>query len=46
MRVVLVIGLVFVVFHLDKVGVDCGGIKGQRDERVDGGGLRDDFEGP
>lgn len=46
MRVVLVVGLVFVVLDLDEVAVDGGGVEGEGDEGVDGGGLGDDFEGP
>lgn len=45
-RVVLVVGLVFVVLDLDEVAVDGGGVEGEGDEGVDGGGLGDDFEGP
>ena len=45
-RVVFVVGLVLVVFDLDEVGVDGGGVEGEGDERVDGGGFGDDFEGP
>ena len=45
-RVVLVVGLVLVVLDLDEVGVDGGGVEGEGDERVDGGGFGDDFEGP
>lgn len=45
-RVVLVVGLVFVVLDLDEVAVDGGGVEGEGDEGVDGGGFGDDFEGP
>ena len=44
--VVLVVGLVLVVLELDEIAVDGGGVKGEGDEGVDGGGLGDDFEGP
>ena len=46
MRVVFVVGLVFVVFDLDEVGVDGGGVEGEGDEGVDGGGFGDEGEGP
>ena len=46
MGVVFVVGLVLVVFHLDEVGVYGGGVEGEGDEGVDGGGFGDDFEGP
>lgn len=45
-RVVLVVGLIFVVFDLNEVGIDGLWIKGQADEGVDGGGFGDEFEGP
>ena len=44
--VVLVIGLVLVVLELDEVAVDGGRVEGEGDERIDGGGFGDDFEGP
>lgn len=44
--VILVVGLIFVVFHADKVAVNRVGVKRQRDEGVDGCHLGDDFEMP
>lgn len=44
--IIFIVGLVLVVFDLDEVGVLGGGIKGEGDKRVDGGGLGDEFEGP
>ena len=46
MRIVLVIRLILVVFQLDKVRVDCRGIKGKGDERVNFRSLRDELERP
>jgi len=46
MRVVLVVGLVFVVFDLDEVVVDGVGREGEGDERVDGGRFGDELECP
>lgn len=44
--VVFVVGLVFVVFDADEVGVFGGRVEGERDEGVDGGRFGDDSEGP
>ena len=46
MRVIFVVGLIFVVFDADEIGVDGVGVEGEGDEGVDGGGFGDDFEGP
>lgn len=46
MRVVLVIGLIFVVFDLDEIRVLGGRVQGERHQSVDGGSLRDDLKGP
>ncbi len=46
MRIVFVISLILVVLDLNEVGVDGGGVEGERDEGVDSGGLGDDFERP
>lgn len=46
MTVVFVIGLIFMVLDLDEIGVDGGGVEGERDEGVDGGGFGNDGEGP
>ena len=46
MRVVLVVGLVFVVFDADEVGVDGFGVKGEGYEGVDGGAFVDEGEDP
>ncbi len=46
MRIVFVVGLVLVVFHLDEIAVDGVGREGEGDERIDGCGFGDDFEGP
>lgn len=45
-RIVLVVGLVLVVLDLDEVALDGGGVEGQGDESVNGGGFGDEFEGP
>ena len=45
-RVVLVVGLIFVVFDLDEVRVDGGGIEGERDEGVDGRRFGNEFKCP
>lgn len=45
-RVVFVVGLVFVVFDLDEVGIYGGGVEREGDEGVDSGGFRDEGEGP
>ena len=34
------------VFDADEAGVFGGGVEGEGDEGVDGGGFGDDFEGP
>ena len=39
MRVILTIRLIFVVLDLDEVRVDCGGVEGEGDDGIDGGGL-------
>ena len=44
--VVFVIGLVFVVFDTDEVGVCGGRVDREGDEGVDGGGFGNDFERP
>lgn len=44
--IIFIVGLVLVVLDLDEVGVFGGGIKGEGDERVDGGSLGNKFEGP
>ena len=44
--VVLIVGLILVILDLDEVRVDGYGVKGQRDQRVDGGCLGDPAEGP
>ena len=44
--VVFVVGLIFVIFDLDEVTVDGVWSEGEGDERVDGCGLGDNFEGP
>lgn len=46
MGIVFIVGLVFVVFYLDEVGVCGGGVEGEGDESVYGGGFGDDFECP
>ena len=46
MRVVLVVGLVFVVFDADEVGIDSFGVKGERDDGVDGDAFVDEGEDP
>ncbi len=44
--IVFIIGLVFVVFYLNEVGVYRGGVEGEGDEGVYSGGLGDEFECP
>lgn len=46
MRVVLVVGLVFVVLDLDEIGVGGSGVEGEGDQRVDGRGFGEELEGP
>lgn len=46
MAVVFVVGLVFVVFDADEVGVFGCRVEGEGDKGVDGGGFGDDAEGP
>ena len=46
MAVVLVVGLILVVLHLDKVRVYGVRVEAERDQCVDGGRLGDDFESP
>ena len=46
MGIVFVVGLVFVVFYLNKVGVYGIWGEGEGDEGVYGGGLGDEFECP
>ena len=46
MRIVFLVGLVFVVFDADEVRVDGGGVEGEGDEGVDGGGFGEEGEGP
>ena len=46
MGIVLVVGLVFVVFYTDEVGVCGGGLEREGDEGVYGGGFGDNFECP
>ena len=46
MGIIFIVGLVFVVFYLDEVGVCGRRVEGEGDEGVDGGGFGDDFEGP
>ena len=46
MRIILIISLILVIFYLDEIGVGSGGVEGEGDEGIDGGGFGDDFEGP
>lgn len=46
MRVVLIVSLVFMVFHLDEVAVDGVWGEGEGDERVDGGRFGEELECP
>ena len=46
MAVVLVVGLILVVLHLNEVRVHGVRVKTERDQRVDSGGLWDYFECP
>ena len=39
MGVVLAVRLILMVLDLDEVRVDCGGVEGEGDDGVDGGGL-------
>ena len=45
-RVVLIVGLVFVVLDLDELSVGGSGVERERDKRIDGRGFREQFEGP
>jgi hypothetical protein len=46
MAVVLVVGLILVVLHLDEVRVHGVRVEAERDQCVDGGRLGDDLESP
>lgn len=46
MRVIFVVGLVFVVFDTDEVGVYASGVEGEGDEGVDGDPFVDEGEDP
>ena len=46
MRVVLAVRLILMVLDLDEVRVDCGGVEGEGDDGVDGGGLEFAGKGP
>lgn len=46
MAVVFVVGLVFVVLDLDKVGVFGGRVEGESDDGVDRGGFGDNSKRP
>lgn len=46
MRIILVVGLILVVLDLNEVRIYCVGIKGQRDDSVDGSGLGNELECP
>lgn len=46
MGVVFIVSLILVVLDLDEIRVDSIRIQTQRDQRIDGGRLRDDLERP
>jgi hypothetical protein len=46
MAVVLVVCLIFVIFHLDEVRVHSVGVEAEGDQRVNRGRLGDDLESP